>query len=358
MDPTEIDRLLKNHDLPTNERQQLIKFIEKMTGQYESTLDMCRDDIRNNVLSYEQSTIKDIARTLQFRKKHPDPKIRHKASKLIRSLPHDTLATFNKRALSFLKRAAKTNDKRRQQDAHNLMITESLNAIEVRSLSLLRKVGKQLKLCFSSSRMAHYYLQRVQSGKEEFWVLCRDEAFIGILTVQRFKHPQEFSIDDNPAKALELTGVDHEKVDITHDEALKIIEILNIKQITTRTFHRFGAFPILRDASVKYPIPNPVSDGTQIHHIWYTRHNIVVASCPEDSASHDDWLNVSSTKWAAFTKNADGEWREFELFCEHFNLTTIFQLLINDPDFAKVFHNVRESRFDFPDGDEWDVFEF
>lgn len=196
------------------------------------------------------------------------------------------------------------------------------------------------------------------SGKEELWVLSRDEAFIGALSVKRFKHPQEFSIGDNPAKARELRGLNHEPVEITHDEALKIIEILNIKQVTPRTFDRFGAFPILRDASVKYPIPKPLSDGTQIHHVWYTRHNIVVASRTEDSASHDDWLNDSSTKWAAFTKNADGEWCEFELFCEHFNLTTIFQLLINEPNFAKVFHNVRESRFDFPDGDEWDVFEF
>ena len=100
-----------------------------------------------------------------------------------------------------------------------------------------------------------------------------------------------------------------------------------------------------------------MSDGTEIHRVWYTRHNIVVASRNEDSASHDDWLNDSSTKWSAFTKHVDGKWREFEHF-GHIDLNTILNLLINEPDFAKVFHKVRESRLDFPDGDEWDVFEF
>lgn len=344
----EIDELLSNHDFPVQDRKVLIGRLRKIIERFDS-LPQNRDGrgVRHNVRKLERTTIKHVASAVRFSRNHADPQIRHKAKEFLRSIPHQSLAPLAIRASSFIgtvrKSSRRLKEQRRQENGRVIAITEAISLEEVRSLTLLLKVGKKLRLCVGNLEMARSCLEDIRDESEEYWILRYEEDIAGLLRVRCRQHTQARIGRRATAKVsriiTECNGAENAPLVLSHEVALKILNCLKIDQIDAESFALVGAIPIFLDENIKYPIPEPLCDGTQCHHVWRTKNHVVIATSKKPLVGNDRFV-ASKTQWSYFFLNTSHEWEEL-LYSNHLDLGMVLKLTLDVPEFYQVMTEIR-----------------
>lgn len=343
----EVDELLQNQELPTKERQQLITRLRKVMEPYEIQ-PQNRDGrgVRHRVRKLERTTVRHIASALRFSQHHPDPQIRHKAKEFLRSIPHHSFPTLATRASAFMgvarKASRRLKEQRRQESGRVVVITESLSLEEVRSLTMLRKVGKKLRMCVAKLNIARSRLEHVRDGTEELWVVRFEDGIVGLLSVSCERTPagRRHGLSDTDWRTItECNGFDNESFVLSHDVALEILKRLQINQIDAETFSSVGAFPIFLHESIKYPIPMPIMDGNEWHYVWRTKHQVVIATSKRRPVSNDKFV-ASKMHWSRFSLKTSDQWNN-HFFSNYLEIGKVLTLILKSPGFYSVISELR-----------------
>ena len=346
----EVDKLLQNQDLPHYDRQKLINRLSK-TIEHNEQQPQNRDGrgVRQSVRKLERTTVKHVASALRFSQNHADPHIRHKAKEFLRSIPHHSFPTLATRASSFMgiarKASRRLKEQSRQKNGRVIAITETLSLEEVRSLTLLQRVGKLLRLCVSDYSTARNELEDVLDGSEELWVVRYLEDIAGLLRVRCRQSPWtrrgRCATDAESRVITECNGYDNAPLVLSHDVALKILKCLQINQIDAETFALVGAFPIFLDDDIKHPIPEPICDGTKRHHVWRTKNHVVIATSKKHRVENNKFFG-SKMQWSYFLLNNQNDWDEL-VYTNHLDLGKVMNLMLDVPGFDKAMKQIRSN---------------
>lgn len=346
----EVDKLLQNQDLPHCERQKLINRLSK-TIEHNEQHPQNRDGrgVRQSVRKLERTTIKHVGSALRFSKNHADPQIRHKAKEFLRSIPHHSFPTLATRASSLMgiarKASRRLKEQSRQKNGRRIALTETLSLEEVRSLTLLQRVGKRLRLCVSDYSTARNDIEDVLDGYEELWVVRYQEEIAGLMRVRCNQRTWARRVrrvtDADSRKITECNGCDNAPLVLCHDVALKILKCLQINQIDAETFALVGAFPIFLDDNIKHPIPEPICDGTKRHYVWRTNNHVVIATSKKHRVESNKIFS-SKVQWSYFLLNNQNDWDE-TVCTNHLDLGKVMNLILEVPGFDQAMKKIRSN---------------
>lgn len=352
MEQREIDAILRNHELSYNERQRVINQL-RQTIEDNELLPQNRDGrgVRPSVRKLERKTVKHVGSALRHSRAHPDAQIRQAAKELIRSIPHHSFTPLAARASTFAGKVQKSSrrlkERRRQESGRIIEFSQSIKLEEVRSLTLLQRIGNLLHLCVSNLSTARSYLDSVLNGSNEIWVLRDEENFLGLLQVssertrggrrrrnRRITSTRERVID-------ECNGYDNEPLDLIQEVALKILRCLNVDHVEAESFSQVGAFPILLREDIYKPLPEPLYDGSEWYYVWRTFDQLLIASTTQEP-SRKTQFDASNMKWSQFLLDSDNEWVD-PSYNSHIYLGKLINLSIEVPGFHRVLCEVRGS---------------
>jgi len=342
----EIDELLNNHDVPTNERHQLINCLIAMIQQYENQ-PQNRDGrgVRNSLRRRERTTIKHIGSALRLRQKHPDPQIQHEAKKLLRSIPHNNFSIISNRASMFMGRVRKAswrlNEQRRQAKGRVIVVSASLTLVEIQSLSLLLKVGKHLSLCVKNLDTARNYFNDVLDGSDELWVVKLKGEIAGLMQVCMGRRRRRTGIEFQ--RILEICNGSHnDPLKFGRTVALKILKCLHIDKVNAETFTRVGAFPLFLREDIDSSLPEPILVGTELHFVWRSRDSIAIATL-EKKQFRDEKFNSSKKKWSYLCLQGKNRWEDWDCMTNHLNIGEVLHLVLSTPNFYQVTSKFEDS---------------
>ena len=297
----------------------------------------------------ERTTVKHVASALRHSRHHADPQIRHAAKELIRSIPHHSFAPLATRASTFVGKVQKSSrrlkDRHRQESGRIIVASQSIKLEEVRSLTLLQRVGKRLHLCVSSLSRARSYLEDVRDGSEELWVLRAEEDILGLLRIS-YDFTRSYSRRRNRRMTntrqrvvAECKGYDNEPLYLCQEVALQILQCLDVDHVDAETFSQVGAFPILLQENIYRPIPEPLCDGTEWYYVWRTFDQLLIASSTK-APSRKAKFDASNMKWSYFLLDSANEWED-PTYENHINLGKLMNLSLDVSGFHGILCDVR-----------------
>ncbi|MCY3626967.1 MAG: hypothetical protein OXG88_04940 [Gammaproteobacteria bacterium] len=357
----ELDNLIKQTIVSQKERNKLINRLVQVSEWFES-LSVNRDGrgVKQSVRRLEKTTIRHINSALRLRDHHEDVQIRTKANKLIKSLWHLEFAEIAASASKFKgevnKSSCRTNNRRQQKTARKIVVSDSLCLEEVRSLHFLQSVGRQLHLCVSDAGQARWYLNRIHQGKLELWVVNVEDEVTALLEVEieterYLPGRRRFFRRAVPCTSkriiVDCEGQDNHPIVLDFEEALQIVDCLNVDEVDTETFINIGAFPLFLRQDLRNSVPSPVSDGGEMHYVWQTPTSIVIASSTKFSDKIDKFV-PEETGWSRFafetTANIEssvdgkdakkiGHWVEPGV--NHLSLGNLLELMLKVPNFLR-----------------------
>ena len=342
----EIDELLNNHDVPTNERHQLINCLIAMIQQYENQ-PQNRDGrgVRNSLRRRERTTIKHIGSALRLRQRHPDPQIQHEAKKLLRSIPHNNFSLISKRASMFMGRVRKVswrlNEQRRQAKGRVIVVSKSITLIEVRSLSLLLKVGKQLGVCVKNPKIARSYFDDVLDGTEELWVVKLEGEVTGLMQVSLGRRRRR-TINETQRTVEQCNGSHNDPLKLSRTVALKILKSLHINEVNAETFTQVGAHPIFLREDIDHSLPEPISVGTELHFVWRSKDSIAIATLEKKQFSVEKF-NSSNKKWSYLCLKGKRRWEDMDYMTNHLNIGEVLHLVLSTPNFYQSTSRIKDT---------------
>ena len=359
----EIDMLIGDCDVLLKERRVLIDRLKNAIERYKNQPQI-RDGrgIKHCVRKRLCKTVRRLGFLLRVSNHHPDPQIRHKAKKLLRSIPHHREFDTLKRQTSALVISALQSSRRLrlQANGRNIAVTASLHLEEVRSSSMLQQVGSHLDLCVRHPSEAHSYFGQVLCGKMELWVVKRAEKIVGLLRVDvSFKRDNDWDYigetpherSDYSRKISECETFENEDLRLGHLVALKIVKCLQIEQVYARTFSQIGAYPMFLYDEIKQPIPEPVFDGNEWHYVWRTTYHMVIASAKK-KLDEQDRFYYSKMKWSYFQSEPNNEWAD-PCFSNYLHSGDLLKLVLNCPDMYRLTNKIRGDQEDLKVSSEW-----
>ena len=154
------------------------------------------------------------------------------------------------------------NDRKSREQAREIRLDDEHSLLEVKTVSQLRSVGKQLRNCISG-HLGGDYRDALRQGESEFWVLRRQGKCVGLL-----------SIDVATRKIEECAGADNEPVGWERRGLLALQRALSAAGDEIEEFVESGAFSLFAHQPNLRPVPLQV--GKRTHQVWSTREELII----------------------------------------------------------------------------------
>ncbi len=360
----EIDELIGTCDVLLKDRQVLVDRLKNAIDRYK-THPQNRNGrgIKQCVRERICQTVHRLGYVLGVSRQHSDSQIRHKAKKLLRSIPHHreffTLERQTKELVS--KSIAFSRRHRLRTNSRVIKVTNTLQLEEVSSASMLQRVGTHLGVCVRHPSEAQDHFDEVLYGKMELWAILRAQEIVGLMRVENeYKRKDDYGvIDGAPAnpndysrQVVECKSFKNENLRLSRGVALKIVKFLQIDQVHARTFSQVGAFPMFLCEDILHPMPEPVFDGVQWHYVWRTTYHIVIASTKKKPVEHNGF-KYSIMKWSYFQSEPNNDWADDWYTNSFLSKGDLLKLILNFPSMYRLTNEIRGSRKDLRLSSEW-----
>lgn len=360
----EIDDLIGDYDVLLKDRRVLIDRLRNAIDRYK-TQPQNRDGrgIKHSVRKSLCKTVRRLGFLLHLSSEHPDPQIRLKVSKLLRSIPHhQEFDTLERQTSALVSKALESSRRHRlRTDNRVINVTKGLQLEELSSSSSLQRVGSHLGVCVRHSSVAHKYFRQVLCGELELWVVKRKGKVVGLISVEiecKIEEDCGF-VGEPPEEPINYSRVmddcasfDNKVLCLSHTIAKKILKLLEIEHVCARTFSQVGAFPIFLFEDVLQPIPEPLFDGVQWHYVWRTTYHMVIASTKKKPVKNDGF-KYSKMKWSHFQSEPDNDW-VYDCYTSGFlSRGDLLKLVLNFPSMYRLANDIRGDREDLKLSSEW-----
>lgn len=266
---------------------------------------------------------------------HDDSSIRRLAEKTVTAMLHksfpeirECLRTLNGRVSKVGRRRA---DKRRQDAARAIELSQQFELRELRSVTSLQSVGRTLRNCVAKRSYARDYLRDPDT---EMWTLYE-------LAQQR---PLYLLRVDRSAKEIcEIEGHDSSSPQLERPLAFKVLKALDVSADDDEAFARVGAFRAFLDGQ---PAVESVEADGCIHWIWVLRGTEIIIATKTQTGKH----------WSRFLRRDAETGNHRRRQCErgfvagdwnHLSESELLELIVDHPLFAEMLHSgVLEKRLE------------
>ncbi len=296
---TDLTQKFSQPYISTEERSKTVSVLEQKIKQFESEPGN-RDGrgVRRAVRRQVTRTTGQLKNAFRHHKNHPDSAIRHEAGKLIKKIFHLEFEELAVEASAFRGKLSKSTqrhkEKRRQEGARIIQISNSLALKEVRSLVELMSVGKTLQNCVGRRFHADRYMDSVERSESELWILLRDEQVCGLMEIE-VDRSKELRIIEA------CSTFENESAELSHDEAMEILRKLQITNAEDESFARVGAYPLFLHINMGDSIPNPIKVSRWWHYLWKTKTKIIVATADRPPHAKGKFL-PQELSWSEFSE--------------------------------------------------------
>ncbi len=202
----------------------------------------------------------------QLSQQHQDDKIRHKAKKAIRAVPHENFPLMRNRLGKFHGQLSKYGirlaEERRKASERSIELGNRYELKELRSLGSLQSAGRALQNCTAKRDMALFYL----NGNDEMWALLHRKRPLCLLAINK-----------STRELAEFEGEGGATLELDRSFAFRILNVLDINGDEQKAFASIGAYHAFRGGQ---PVVNPVEIESTKYWIWLLNDGdeIVVAS--------------------------------------------------------------------------------
>ncbi len=306
--------------------------VDRIHREYESK-PQNRDGrgVKSSIRTEVTKSLNSLNRVFHHKDKQPDPQVRHRANKLIRSLFHWNFMDLSKELSKFRSvlymSGLRRNEKIRQAEARVLSFhgKSVLELEEVLTTSLMQKVGKRLQLCVANLTVARDYLnERIDYGTE-YWVVRRNNVTIGLVEI------------DSDKIVHECNALENACLQLTHEEAVQVWESLEVKDSYVETFAQVGVYSSIWSNRIRSSRPSPVVIGSKCHYVWRTRREIVLATT-DSKYQFAERIDHSNMGWSHF-QLLDKSWEEDRH--NHIGLGEILDLVTRSLPFQIAITSIR-----------------
>ena len=215
-----------------------------------------------------------------------------------------------------------------------IVVSKSLTLVEVRSLSLLLKVGKQLSLCVKDVETARHYLNDVLDGSEELWVIELNGERVGLLQVSMGRRRRR-TVNEAQRTLEECCGAHNDPLCLSRKVALRVLKLLHIDHVNAETFARVGAYPIFLRQDINHTVPEPISVGTDFHFVWRARDSIAIATLKKEEFKDKRFISANM-KWSYLCLRGKDRWEDMDFMANHLNIGEVLHLVLSTPNFYQV----------------------
>ena len=168
---------------------------------------------------------------------------------------------------------------------------------EVKSKSLLGRLGQRFGNCLTRPRQLNFYLRRMQKGELQIWLLLKDDKPFGLLSL----HPRSRAICDFDL----VDGSNSFK--LPYSLAMEILNKLDANADCTPEFASVGAFDVFKKAP---PIVKPAVVGEKLIWVWRFENEIIIALKDRNRIGAEmSWSRFFRTKEETRTE-FEGEWED------------------------------------------------
>lgn len=226
---------------------------------------------------------------LNYQKDHDDSSVRRAARQAVTAVLHQSFGEIRKRLTQLHGKATKagrrTADRRREAGERILEINDRYDLKQLCSVRSLRRVGQALDNCVASTRFARRYVQDVENGRAEMWVLRDRERPVCLINV----HPSTRTIGE-----FEAEGGSTPKLKPTLARA--ILKKLDVDGDEEEAFVRVGAFRAFLNGR---PDVTPLLIQDRPYWVWIGRDGaeIIIATRKQQNGRK---------RWSRFTRNDRG----------------------------------------------------
>ncbi len=306
----EIDKLIPKSLVCGSKRTKLLQDIERSTEQFESQ-PRNRDGrgVQHKIRTQVKVTIRHVKSALRQLEDHEDVQVRHSAKKLLKSIPHVEYAELARRASLFCGKVKKSshrlNEQQLRMNSRTLDISKMLKLREVCSLDFLQEVGRHLQNCVAHRSVAQDYFEDVKAGRSELWVVQKRGRMVGLLNVESWMS----HISDRVVR--ECSAKRRLPLELSREEAFKVLKSLSITDVEAETFVRVGAFPMFLRKDKEHAVPLSINYGTKSHRVWQFSNRIVVGTT---SMQFDEQAvcDPATVKWSQFKLVSTDEWETLD----------------------------------------------
>ena len=331
---TQLTQQFSQPYISAEDRKKTVTVLEQKIKQYEAEPGN-RDGrgVRHQNRKQVHKTTGQLKHAFRHRESHPDSTIRHAAAKLIRRIPHLTFEELADATSAFwgtlCQNGIQRSEKRRQEGARIIPISNSLMLKEVRSLTELVSVGKTLENCVSWREVAQHYMHSVERGRTELWKLLRDGQVYGIMRIF-VAHKSTRSIE-------ECSAFDNENAELSHDEAMEVLRKLQITNSDVVTFASVGAYPAFLHNDVRDSMPDPIEIDRRRYFVWRIKKEIIVATTDKNPHYKDQFL-PEELNWSRFREGK----KEFRgKRCNFLSKGRLLKILYQSPEFLDALKQTR-----------------
>lgn len=226
---------------------------------------------------------------LNYQEGHDDSSVRRAAKQVVTGVLHQNFQEIQERLAQLHGQATKagrrTADRRREAGERTLEIDDRYDLKQLCSVRSLRRVGQALDNCVARTRFARRYVQDVEKGRAEMWVLRDRERPVCLINV----HPSTRTIGE-----FEAEGGSTPK--LKHTVARAILKRLDVDGDEEEAFVRVGAFQTFRDGR---PDVTPLLINDRPYWVWTGRGGaeIIIATRKRQNGRK---------RWSRFTRDDRG----------------------------------------------------
>lgn len=306
----EFDRLIPKSLVCGAKRKKLLETLERSTEQFESQpQNQDGRGVKQKIRKQVKVTIRHVKSALRQLEHHEDAHVRHSAKKLLKSIPHVEYSELARRASSFCGRVKKSshrlNEQQLRKNSRTLHISKSLKLQEVCSLDFLQEVGRHLENCVARRCFAQTYFQEVRDGYHELWAVYKWGRIVGLLDVETWVS----YISDRVIR--ECSAKRHFPLELSREEAFKVLKSLSITDVEAKTFVRVGAFPMFLRKDKEHVLPLLIPYGSESHYVWQLSNRIVVGTSSKQ-ADEPAACDPTTMKWSQFRLDSSDEWETLD----------------------------------------------
>ena len=331
---TDLTQKFSQPYISAEERRKTVSVLEQKIAQYESD-PRNRDGrgVRHKIRKLVDKTTSHLKHAFWHRENHPDSTIRHEAGVLIKKIFHLEFQKLSVEASAFRGKLSKSTqrekEKRRQEQAQVIPISNSLVLKEVCTTRQLTSIGKTLQNCVGNRSEAHYYMDSVKQGKSQLWTLLRDGEVCGLMNIE-VKHWGRKSVE-------ECSTFGNEYAVLSHDEAMEILRKLQITNVEAESFALVGAYPVLLNSSVRDPLPNPIKVDRKWHYIWRTEGQLTLATTSRHPRAKRKF-RPEKLNWSQFSKSGN----EYHgPFCNYLSDSQLLGIVLQSREFREALEDIR-----------------
>ncbi len=229
---------------------------------------------------------------LKYQEGHDDSSVRRAAKQAVKGVLHQNFPEIRKRLGQLHGQATKAGrrnaDRRREAGERTLEINDRHDLQQLCSVRSLRRVGQALGNCVAGNRFARRYVQDVEKGRAEMWVLRdRGRPVCLIRVAPSTRTIDEFDAEEGSTPKLKRTV------------ARAILKTLDVDGDDEEAFVRVGAFRTFRDGR---PDVTPLLIEDRPYWVWTDRNGaeIIIATRKRPNGRK---------RWSRFTRNDRGNER-------------------------------------------------